>query len=997
MINFETKYKSLLKLASDGFIIYSPAGAILDFNDGACQYLGYSRNELKQLQVTDLFVANDLFKKPIRFDELQAGKRTLDYRKVKRKDGSLFTAEINTIMLSDGNMMALARDITEKAKIEQDLQLKDHAIATAISGMGIADLEGRIIYANEALCKMWGCTDKSILQGKKVSDAFESKTLATTIEKIIDSGVEYGEAMGKRIDGSLFPVAFSGNAVRDKRGAPICMFGSFIDISEQKKARYLSDSIIDNLPGIFFMFNVEDKEMNKWNRTVEEILGYTRQEVIDMDFLSFVSEKDRPKAEQKIEEAIQLGKGEVEITLVTKQGVLKPFYFTGFVVTLDEKLYLIVNGVCISARKNAEEKLKKKYEQLQLLANLSDAVSKASQLEDIYKLALDGLLTSINADKSSILQFDAEGILQFRASYGLSDAYKIVAASHCPWKADAKDPKPIYITDAEKDNSLQELLPVILNEGIRALGFIPMVYMGRLLGKFMVYYNEPHDFTEEESQLAQTIASEVAFAIGEKENELALRKSEQRYRDVVNNTNEIIFQTDATGAWTFLNPAWTTLLGYSIEESMGKKFQDFVFPEDVPESQKKLEEVITRQSEYCRHELRYVTKMNTICWMEVTARLLFDNNGTVLGTTGIINDITDSKKAREQILKEKELSDSIINTLPGIFYIYDDQGKFYRWNINLEIISGYSTEEISQMNPLQFFDTDEKEYMAERSKATFIFGKAEAESYLFTKDRHKIRYYFNCIAISYEGKLCSMGMGIDITERKKAEAALEQTTRQLRELSAHLQDVREEERTTMAREIHDELGQQLTVLKFDFSWLQSKLKVSNPSVEEKIIEIKNLLDKAVKTVRRLSTELRPSLLDDLGLIDTIDWYLEDFQKRFNIKTEFRHLSDQLIVPDKIKTALFRIFQESITNIIRHADPSLVKVVLNKAGDNVILQIKDNGKGFDIADVSGKKTLGLLGMKERSLLMGGDCLIESMPGKGTTVTVSVPLSFIAVTI
>jgi PAS domain S-box-containing protein len=875
--------------------------------------------------------------------------------------------------------------------------LKDHAIATAISGMGIADLEGRIIYANEALCKMWGCTDKSILQGKEVSDAFESNTLTTTIEKIIESGIEYGEAMGKRIDGSLFPVAFSGNAVRDKRGNPICMFGSFIDISEQKKAHYLSDTIIDSLPGIFFMFDVEEKMITRWNKALEGVLNYSTQEIIDMDFLSFVTEPDRTKAEQKIEEAILHGTGESEITLITKQGIHKPFYFSGFNVTIEKKLYLIVNGVDISARKSAEEQLKKKYEQLQLLANLSDAVSKASQLEDIYELALDGLLTSINADKSSILQFDAEGILQFRASHGLSDAYKIVAASHSPWKADAKNPVPIYISDAEKDESLQELLPVILNEGIRALGFIPMVYMGRLLGKFMVYYNEVHDFTEEESQLAQTIARDVAFAIGEKENELALRKSEQRYRDVVNNTNEIIFQTDATGAWTFLNPAWTTLLGYSIDESIGKQFQNFVFPEDVPESQKKLEELITRQYEYCRHELRYVTKMNTICWMEVTARLLLDNNGTVLGTTGIINDITDSKKAREQILKEKKLSDSIINTLPGIFYIYDDQGKFYRWNKNLEIISGYSTEEISKMVPMEFFDTDEKEYMMERSRATFIFGKSDAESYLFTKSKQKIRYYFNCIAISYEGKICSMEMGIDITERKKAEAALELTTLQLRELSAHLQDVREEERATMAREIHDELGQQLTVLKFDFSWLQSKLEVANPSVEEKIIEIKSLLDKAVKTVRRLSTELRPSLLDDLGLIDTIDWYLNDFKKRFNIKTEFRHFSDQLIVPDKIKTALFRIFQESITNIIRHADPSLVKVVLNKAGDNVILQIKDNGKGFDMLDVSNKKTLGLLGMKERTLLMGGDCLIESIAGEGTTVTVSVPLSSIAAAI
>ena len=115
------------------------------------------------------------------------------------------------------------------------------------------------------------------------------------------------------------------------------------------------------------------------------------------------------------------------------------------------------------------------------------------------------------------------------------------------------------------------------------------------------------------------------------------------------------------------------------------------------------------------------------------------------------------------------------------------------------------------------------------------------------------------------------------------------------------------------------------------------------------------------------------------------------KKRFSIKTEFRHYAEVLTVPDKIKTALFRIFQESITNIIRHADASVVKVTLNKAGDGIVLQIKDNGKGFDMEDVAGKKTLGLLGMKERSLLMGGNCLIESISGEGTTVTASASLS------
>jgi PAS domain S-box-containing protein len=803
--------------------------------------------------------------------------------------------------------------------------------------------------------------------------------------------------MGKRTDGSLFPVAFSANTVTDKKGGPLCLFGSFIDISEQKKDRHLSEHIIDNLPGIFFMFDLAEDKITRWNKRVEVTTGYSSRELYDIPFIELVYEADRQKADQKIRDGIKNGKDEAEIRIITKDGRIIPFYFTGFLVSIDQKTFLIVNGIDISARKDAEEKLRKKYEQVQLLANLSDAVSKSSRLEDIYRLALHGLLTTLDVDRASVLLFDETGVMQFKDSHGLSAAYIAAATGHSPWKVNDTDTGPIYMPDAEKEESLKELLPVIRNEGIRALGFIPLVYMNRLLGKFMIYYNEVHEFTEEESQLAQTIAREVAFAIGEKESEMALRKSEQQYRDVVNNVKEIIFQINSAGYWTFLNPAWTAFLGYSAEESIGKKYMDFVYPEDLTASRERFEKLCSGEAEFCQQEMRFVTKMHTIRWMEVIARRVADNNQNIVGIAGTLNDITERKKAREQILKEKELSDSIINTLPGIFYIYDDQGKFYRWNKNLELITGYSSGEIIRMNPLQFFDDDEKGYMAERNKATFINGKADAEANLYTKNKSKLQYYFNCIAITYEGKLCSMGMGIDITERKKAEAAIKKTTMQLRELSAHLQDIREEERTEIAREIHDELGQQLTVLKFDLSWMEGKLKTDDTLYSKKFTEIKGLLDHTIETVRRLASQLRPSLLDDLGLIATIEWYLEDFGKRFNIKTKFRYSSETLELPDKIRTALFRIFQESITNVLRHAQASGITVTLNQEDDNIRLQIMDDGKGFDMTGISGRKTLGLLGMKERTLLMGGDYRIDSFPGKGTTVTVSVSLSSLAVTV
>lgn len=739
MPDYKEKYESLVRLASDGCIIYDPGGKILEFNEGACRHLGYTPEEFKQLALFDLFLEEDLRKRPLRFDLMKNGETALDYRKIKRKNGEAYLIELNSLMLPDGNIMALATDVTENAKIRKELRMKEHAIASSISGMGITDLQGKIIYVNRALCDMWGALSEPDLLGRNVQEMFEGTQVFDILPGLQDKAIEYGECTGKRLNGTIFPVAYSANIVPDKNNNPAYIFGSFLDLSEQKKTRYLSDSIIDNLPVIFFMYDVPSGTIRRWNTRMEELTGYTRAEISDMKYFELVYEQDRELAARKLLETVQLGKCDAEISLVDKQGKLHPFYFTGFLVKLGDKEVVIANGIDISERKLSEEKLQRKYDQLQLIANLSDAVSKANQLDDIYKLALDGLLTTIQADRASVLQFDEEGVMQFKASHGLSEHYRLNAAGHSPWKQDAINPIPIFVTDVSEEPSLSGLLPVIQNEGITALGFIPLVYMNHLLGKFMVYFNKAHQFTEEESQLLQTIAREVAFAIGEKRNEIALRKSEQQYR----------------------------------------------------------------------------------------------------------------------------------------------------------------------------------------------------------------------------------------------------------ELSAHLQDIREEERSAIAREIHDELGQQLTVLKIDFSWLESRLNIAdNRVLTDKFSDISNLLDRAVNTVRRMSTSLRPSMLDDLGLVATIDWYLADFGRRVNLKTEFHHEDEEYSMPDKMRTAFFRIFQESITNVIRHSDATTVLVELSRLGGHISLKITDNGKGFDMSTVSGKRTLGLLGMRERSLLIGGECRIESIPGRGTTVSVEV---------
>ena len=256
-------------------------------------------------------------------------------------------------------------------------------------------------------------------------------------------------------------------------------------------------------------------------------------------------------------------------------------------------------------------------------------------------------------------------------------------------------------------------------------------------------------------------------------------------------------------------------------------------------------------------------------------------------------------------------------------------------------------------------------------------------------DGNLIHCEVRLVRLPSENKILIRGSMVDITERKKAQLELEQSYESIRYLTDHLQNIREQERIHIAREIHDELGQQLTVLKMDISWLNKKIAPVDNAVKQKLKSLTEMLNGTVKTVRRISSELRPSLLDDLGLVAAMEWQLKEFEERSGIKAIFVADETEIELPDSIKTGFFRIFQESLTNIARHAHAKHVSASLKSSNQEIILCIEDDGKGFDNKKIEGKRTLGILGMKERTLMMGGEYSINSIPGKGTTVLVVIP--------
>jgi signal transduction histidine kinase len=230
----------------------------------------------------------------------------------------------------------------------------------------------------------------------------------------------------------------------------------------------------------------------------------------------------------------------------------------------------------------------------------------------------------------------------------------------------------------------------------------------------------------------------------------------------------------------------------------------------------------------------------------------------------------------------------------------------------------------------------------------------------------------------------------DITERIQAERELHNSREELRNLSSYLQSVREEERTHIAREIHDELAQALTALRMDLSWLDNRLPRDHMSLFEKTRSMTGLINATIQTVKRISAELRPGILDDLGLVAAIEWQAEEFQHRTGITCRIIVDQDDLSVEQNRSTAIFRIFQETLTNVARHARATRVTVSLKMKGGTLNLIVKDNGKGITKKHIHDSKSFGLIGMRERVYPWGGKVNIRGSSGKGTTVLVSVPV-------
>ncbi len=488
-----------------------------------------------------------------------------------------------------------------------------------------------------------------------------------------------------------------------------------------------------------------------------------------------------------------------------------------------------------------------------------------------------------------------------------------------------------------------------------------------------------------------------------KKAQLALKESEQHYKNLIDHMPAAVVAHNPDTSIALSNQAAAILLGLPAAQMPGKKAIDpawhFVTADGtkMEVAQYPVMQVLATGKPIKNLTLGIDSPANKgRVWVFANAFPEFDTAMQLKQVVVTFVDITDHKKTEEELKQREEALNRAQHIAKTGSWELDLDTKELKWSKEQYRIF----EMEKHNNPGTLYDSYRKKFRpGELQKLDTAIKRAVETGEGFTLDQHIIcndGSIKNIQAIGETvkdnfGKVTGLkGTGQDVTEIKKAEERLQKSYEEIRQLAAHLQNIREEERTNMAREIHDELGQQLTGLNMYISWLNKKIQPQEEEIKNKFTNTLELIEDTINSVREISTKLRPSMLDDLGLVAAMEWQSHEFEKRSGIKTEFINLTNNCQVPVSLSTGLFRIFQESLTNVARHAAANKIISSLEIKNNIIKLTIADNGKGFVMDEIGSKKTLGLFGMKQRTMVMGGSYEITTSPGNGTIVSITVPL-------
>ena len=472
-----------------------------------------------------------------------------------------------------------------------------------------------------------------------------------------------------------------------------------------------------------------------------------------------------------------------------------------------------------------------------------------------------------------------------------------------------------------------------------------------------------------------------------------LLQSEERWTATLGSIGEAVIATDGEGRITFLNTIAAALTGWELAEAFNQPVGNVLKLINEKSGMTADNEVLRVLKEKkilaVANHVDLVTREGREIAVEHSAAPILAGKGKVIGVVLVFRDV--AERRQEQIETAEQAA--LLELTQDSVFVIDLEGRVLFWSRGAEAMMGYTKAQAAGKIAHELLLTEFPRPFAEITAELMRVGHWEGDLLKTAQDGRRVavsgRWALQWGKRDQAPRV--LVINSDITERKRGEESLVLQREQLRALAERLQWVREEDRKRVARDLHDQIGQILTAIKMDMTWMTRHLPDSESDVLARLKESIKLINDGVKAVRAICSGLRPGVLDDLGLSAAIEWQAIEFATRNGVQCQASVPPVDLHLDGDRATATFRIFQECLTNVLRHAEATSVCVNLVQEEENILLVVKDDGIGFCESDLSNSlDSLGLLGMKERAQFCGGDVQITSSPGNGTVVTVRVPV-------